>query len=118
MSNIFIKIEKDANTVKYIKLIRDYDKTISIGDIKRKIDSGDYIIEFDPFGYSLEDEIVKHISEKQYIKRFYKMVQDLQKAGAVITVFDKHGDSGDIRFLKRELDMCLGIIAETNRYPD
>lgn len=26
MSNIFIKIEKDANTVKYIKLIRDYDK--------------------------------------------------------------------------------------------
>ena len=42
MSNIFIKIEKDANTVKYIKLIRDYDKTISIGDIKRKIDSGDY----------------------------------------------------------------------------
>lgn len=118
MSSIFIKIEKDANTVKYIKLIRDYDKTISIGDIKRKIDSGDYVIEFDPFGYSLYDESVKNISEKQYIKRFYKLVQELQKAGAIITVFDEDGDSGDIQFLKRELDMCLGIIAETKRYPD
>ena len=118
MSNIFIKIEKDANTVKYIKLIRDYDKTISIGDIKRKIDSGDYVIEFDPFGYSLYDESVKNISEKQYIKRFYKLVQELQKAGAIITVFDEDGDSGGIQFLKRELDMCLDIIAETKRYPD
>lgn len=55
-------------------MIRDYDKTITIGDIKRKIDSGDYVIEFDPFGYSLYDESVKNKSEKQYVKRFYKLV--------------------------------------------
>lgn len=61
---------------------------------------------------------MKHISEKQYIKKFYKLVQDLQKVGIVITVFAEDGNSGDILFLKRELDMCLGIISETKRYPD
>lgn len=37
MSDIFIKIEKDANTVKYIKLIRDMIKQSLLGISKERL---------------------------------------------------------------------------------
>ena len=37
MHLIKVKIEKDDNTIKYIKMIREYDSSVSIGDLKKRI---------------------------------------------------------------------------------
>lgn len=52
---IHVKIGKDEKLVQYVKMIRDYDKTVSIGDLKRKIDGGEWALTFDFFGYGPEE---------------------------------------------------------------
>ena len=47
MHLIKVKIEKDDNTIKYIKMIREYDSSVSIGDLKKRIDTNDTVITFD-----------------------------------------------------------------------
>ena len=47
MDIIKASIEKDGNTVKYIKLIRGFDSSLSMGEIKEHIEKGEPVITFD-----------------------------------------------------------------------
>ena len=47
MDLVQIKIKKDDNTISYIKLIREFDKTIPISEIKRRIENNDFVYGFD-----------------------------------------------------------------------
>lgn len=40
MDLIQLKIKKDASVIKYVKIIREFDGSMSMGDIKRKIENG------------------------------------------------------------------------------
>ena len=42
-----MKLEKDIKVVKYITLIRKFDPTISIGQIKNNIENNSYVVSFD-----------------------------------------------------------------------
>ena len=42
-----LKLEKDLKVVKYITLIRKFDPTISIGQIKNNIENNSYVVSFD-----------------------------------------------------------------------
>ena len=42
-----IKIKKDEQSVSYIKLIREYDKSMSMSQIKQKIESNDFVVKYD-----------------------------------------------------------------------
>lgn len=52
-----IKIAKDEQIVSYIKLIREYDKSMSMSHIKQKIESNDFVVTNDTNDYDVVDEI-------------------------------------------------------------
>ena len=47
MDLIQIKIKKDSCLTKYIKIIRKFDCSLSIGTIKQRIDENDFVMGFD-----------------------------------------------------------------------
>ena len=44
MDIIQLKIEKDSSVASYIKIIRKFDDSLSVGTIKQRIDQGDFVI--------------------------------------------------------------------------
>lgn len=85
---VTVKIEKDNNTVQYIKIIRSYDSSISLAGIKKAIDNGDVVFSFDPEDNPLiadgRDNTMKF---KETF--FIKALKDLKKAGAKMIVYDE-----------------------------
>ena len=43
-----VKIEKDKNYIQYIKIIRNYDNSLSMSQLKKSIDNGEVVFSFDP----------------------------------------------------------------------
>ena len=77
-----MKIEKDSSVASYIKIIRKFDDSLSIGTIKQRIDQGDFVVGFDLEYYdALED-----INEIDRKKLFRQMIADLYHAGAKISI--------------------------------
>ena len=83
MDIIQLKIEKDSSVASYIKIIRKFDDSLSVGTIKQRIDQGDFVIGFDLEYYdALED-----INEIDRKKLFRQMIADLYHAGAKISIY-------------------------------
>lgn len=65
MDIIQLKIEKDSSVASYIKIIRKFDDSLSIGTIKQRIDQGDFVVGFDLEYYdALED--INEIDRKSF----------------------------------------------------
>lgn len=76
-----LRIEKDKNIIKYIKIIREYDNNLSMADIKKAIEQGTDVVvcDFDEY------EPLEPIGFAE--KKFKKLRKNLKKAGAKIKVF-------------------------------
>ena len=82
MHLIKVKIEKDDNTIKYIKMIREYDSSVSIGDLKKRIDTNDTVITFDLHN---RDWIhMENMTEYKMHQAFYNFIQNLMKNGSKV----------------------------------
>ena len=83
MDIIQLKIEKDNSVASYIKIIRKFDDSLSVGTMKQRIDNGDFVIGFDLEYYdALED-----INEIDRKKLFRQMIEELCRAGAKISIY-------------------------------
>ena len=78
-----IKIAKDEQIVSYIKLIREYDKSMSMSHIKQKIESNDFVVTNDTNDYDVVDEI-NGIDKN---RAFRELIRKLQRAGAETTIY-------------------------------
>ncbi len=47
MKIVQLKLEKDLKVVKYVALIRKFDPTISIGQVKNNIENNSYVVSSD-----------------------------------------------------------------------
>lgn len=83
MGLIQLKIEKDNSTIKYIKIIRKFDSTLSVGAIKQKIEKNDFVLGFDLGYYDIVEDI-NGIDRKEI---FSNLIQELFQAGAKISVY-------------------------------
>ncbi len=83
MAYIQVKIEKDNQIVKYIKSIREYDKSLSMSDIKEKIETNNFVIEYN----SNEEDILDTLNGIDKKRVFRKLIQDLEEIGAKITIY-------------------------------
>ena len=45
---VTVKIEKDRNFARYCRIIREYDGSLSLSQIKKAIDAGEVVFSFDP----------------------------------------------------------------------
>lgn len=109
MDLIQLKIEKDNSAVKYIKIIREFDSSLSMGDIKRRIDENDFAVEFDLEDIDVLDEL-NDIDRKQ---EFRDLIDTLSNAGAKVTIYH-NGDEESLEFLDNWLDTLDEIDSETD----
>lgn len=103
MDLIQLKIEKDSSVIKYIKIIREFDSSLSMGDIKRKIEENDYAVEFDFENIDVLDEL-NDVDRKQV---FREMIAKLESAGAEVSIYH----NGELSSLEL-LDNWLGTLDE------
>lgn len=101
-----LKIEKDDSVVKYIKIIRKFDSSLSMGAIKQQIEENNFVIGFDLEYYDVLEDI-NGIDRKE---EFYNMIKELSGAGAQVSVY-QNGESVSIQFLAN----LLKSLAETRQ---
>ena len=90
MDMIQIKIKKDTNIISYIKLIKEFDKSISsngisISDIKRRIEENQFV-----YGFDLDAGdwmYIEKMTEYEWHSRFLRLIKELVTIGADVTVY-------------------------------
>ena len=88
---VTVRIEKDNNYTKYIKIIKEYDNLLSIAQIKKAIDTGDVVFSFDTADTSL---VADGKTSKLYSREdlFRKCLKKLKTAGAKMVVTEEEYD--------------------------
>lgn len=109
MDLVQIKIQKDERAIKYIKIIREFDSSLSMGDIKRKIEEDDYVLEFDLEYF----DVLEDLNEIDRKKIFRATIDDLCQAGAQIAVY-QNGELSSIELLDNRLAALEEIRRETD----
>lgn len=99
MDLIQLKIKMDASVIKYVKIIREFDGSMSMGDIKRKIENGDFAVEFDLEEYDVLDDL-NGIDRKQGFRR---MLDSLLNAGSRLEIYHD-GEPSSLEFLDNWLE--------------
>lgn len=99
MDVIKLKIAKDSSVVKYVKILRGFDSSLSMSDIKSRIESEDYIMEFD-----LEDfDVLEDLNDVDRKRLFREMIDSLCKAGAQVSLY-QNDEPITLEFLNNWLD--------------
>ena len=85
---VTVRIEKDSNYAKYIKLIREYDNSLTVAQIKKAIDTGDVVFSFDSDNNPLiaDGKTNSHIFLETY---FIRTLKSLKKMGAKMVVTEE-----------------------------
>ena len=109
MDLVQLKIKKDDSTAKYIKIIREFDTSLSMSSIKQKIEENDFVVGFDLEYY----DVVEDLDDIDRKKIFREMIEKLQKAGAQISIY-RDGELSSIEFL----DNWLETLDEIRRQVD
>ena len=90
MDIIQIKIKKDKNIISYIKLIKEFDKTvsangISVSEIKKRIEDDQFV-----YGFDLDAGdwmYIENMTKHKWHSRFMNLLKELVKTGADLTVY-------------------------------
>lgn len=115
MDLVQIKIKKDENTISYIKIIREFDKTIPISEIKRSIETNDFV-----YGFDLDRSdwlYLENMTEYKWHRNFVKFLKKLKKAGADLEIY-KNGRLESMQLLENWIHTRKEISEECERYPD
>ncbi len=115
MGLVQIKIKNDDKINTYIKTIRDYDKSVSIGDIKRKIESNQFVYEFDLSGNHWIH--MENMTQYQWHMSFLDFVNKLNNKGAELEIFI-NGNKESMVYLENKIQMMKEIMEDCEKYPD
>lgn len=108
MNLIQIKIEKDNSTAAYIRIIRGFDSSLSIGSIRQSIEKNDFVIAFDLEYY----DVLEDLNGFDRKKAFRDMIGELYQAGAQVTVYED-GELSSIELLDNRLETLDKIRQQT-----
>ena len=112
MDLIQLKIGKDSSMTKYIKIIRKFDNSLSIGTIKQRIDENDFVTGYDLERYDVsEDPDGNEINGK---KIFRDMLEELRRVGARISLY-QDGEMISMKNLDNRLKMSDEIRRQVER---
>lgn len=91
VGKITVKIEKDNNIAKYIKIIRNYDRSLPLGQVKKAIETGDVVFSFDSDNNPLISNGIDS-SDRFLSYYFLKTLKELKKSGAKMIVYNETFD--------------------------
>lgn len=115
MDLVQIKIEKDDNSISYIKIIRAFDKSVSISDIKNKIDCNDFIYSF--YLEARDWMYIEGMTEYKWHSEFYNMLIQLEASGAALEIYID-GRKESMLLLSNWINTIKEISDDCDEYPD
>lgn len=115
MDIVQIKIRQDGNALSYVKIIRDFDKTIPMSEIKKRIEENQVVHEFDLEGR--EWMYIEGMTEYEWHWRYYQFLKRLEEAGANLEIF-LNGESESMQLLDNWIHSIKEISDDCDRYPD
>ena len=84
MSVYALKIKVDGNGSKVISILRKFDPFLSIGEIRRRMQCDDFIVEYDLFHWDITEET----AGIDRITKFEKLIQSLEECGASVEIYN------------------------------
>ena len=87
MSIYKLKIGTEDNGAKIISILRKFDPSLSIADIRKRIAEDDYIVEYD----LLHWDITEQLASVDRISKLRELIQLLEECDADVRIFDERG---------------------------
>ncbi len=107
MNLVQLKIQKDASLASTIKILREFDSSLTISEIRQKIENSDFAITFDLNHYDVVEEL-QGVDRKLL---FRDMIRKLCKAGAQVSVY-LNGETASLEQLDNRLNTMHEIARE------
>ena len=80
-----LKIDDQGNMAKVISIIRKFDSSLSMGEIKKRITENDYVVQYDLTHW----DITEDMEGIDRIASFENLVSMLQNVGAEVSVYNE-----------------------------
>jgi hypothetical protein len=84
MSSYKLKIQAETAGTKVISILRKFDPSLSIGEIRRRIQENDYAVEYD----LLRWEVTEELAGVDRISRFEGLIRALEECGAGVAIYN------------------------------
>ena len=110
MNLVQLKIQKDGSLASYIKILRKFDSSLTIGGIRQNIANHDFVIAFDLDHYDVVEEL-QGIDRKAL---FMDMIKNLCAAGARVSVY-QNGALSSMERLDHRLRTMKEIAQEVEK---
>ena len=83
MSVYALKIKVEGNCSKVISILRKFDPSLSIGEIRKRMQSDDFVVKYDLLHWDITEEM----AGIDRITKFEKFIQSLEECGARVEIY-------------------------------
>ena len=84
MSVYALKIKVEGNGSKAISILRRFDPSLSIGEIRKRMQSDDFVVKYDLLHWDVTEEM----AGIDRISKFESLIQSLEECGAQIEIYN------------------------------
>ena len=113
MSVFAIKIRIEGNGSKVIPILRRFEPSLSIGEIRKRMQSDDFVVKYDLHHWDITEEM----AGIDRISKFESLIQSLEEYGAQIEIYN--GDELISKeFFEKSMQMLREIADEVDEDMD
>ena len=113
MSVYAIKIRIEGNGSKVIPILRRFEPSLSIGEIRKRMQSDDFVVKYDLLHWDITEEM----AGIDRISKFESLIQSLEEYGAQIEIYN--GDELISKeFFEKSMQMLREIADEVDEDMD
>ena len=113
MSIYALKIKVDGNGSKVISILRKFDPSLSIGEIRKRMQSDDFVVKYDLLHWDITEEM----AGIDRISKFEKLIQSLEECGASVEIY-KGNELVSKEFFGNNMQMLREIADEVEEDMD
>lgn len=113
MSVYALKIKVEGNGSKAISILRRFDPSLSIGEIRKRMQSDDFVVKYDLLHWDVTEEM----AGIDRISKFESLIQSLEECGAQIEIYNG-SELISREFFKNSMQMLREIADEVGEDMD
>ena len=113
MSVYALKIKVEGNGSKAISILRRFDPSLSIGEIRKRMQSDDFVVKYDLLHWDVTEEM----AGIDRISKFESLIQSLEECGAQIEIYNG-SELISREFFKNSMQMLREIADEVDEDMD
>lgn len=113
MSVYALKTKVDGNGSKVISILRKFDPSLSIGVLRKRMQSDDFVVKYDLLHWDITEEM----AGIDRISKFEELIQSLEECGARVEIY-KGNELVSKEFFENSMQMLREIADEVEENMD